>query len=353
MDRVAVAMNGKAWWSAISCLAVICSCAGIPTAPRTDAALKDPLTRVDIETDEDKALVKAEEEARFIFGPEDEMEISVRDEPDLTKKVIVGPDGRISFPLIGTIAAAGRTVEELTVDLEAQLTRFIRKPQVGIIVNAYNSKGYYVLGKVEKPGYYKLRSKADVLRAISEAGGITSPIAASDGTQTIEIADLAGAYMARGNRIIPVNFEKLLIDGDMSQNVRVLANDLIYIPSSLEKKVLVLGEVVNPGSVRFGSEISVMEAIAEAGGFIEDTAVLDDVRLIRGPLCDPTVYRVDVEEILSGTARDVVLQRRDIIYIPTTSLASWSRIMAQIVPFLQPWNTAAPYNLPDKVHFGY
>ncbi len=300
-----------------------------------DTALESPLMPIveNIEPESEKRAADTDIDDSFFIGPEDIVEITVLDERELSNEHVVGPDGKISLPLIGTIRAAGKTREELRIDIQKRLKRFIRKPQVGVIIRQFNSKGYYVLGKVNKPGYYKLKSRVDLIRAISEAGGVSTD--SSDSNNPIEIADLDGAYLVRNNQIMPVNFRSLFIDGDMTHNVAVRAGDFIYVPSSFQNKVLVLGEVFKPGCIRFGAEISLTEAISEAKGFIPESALLQDVKLIRGPLRDPEIYNVNVKKILSAKTSDVRLQRQDIVYVPATPLTTWSRVMEQVLPFLK------------------
>lgn len=313
------------------------ACASSPgPMEHSDAIMESPLRPVDkkdIEFESEKNAVDSGTTDSFRLGSEDIIMVTVLDERDLSTELVVGPDGNISLPLIGTIQAKGKTREELRSDIENKLKKFIKKPQVGVMVNQFNSKGYYVLGKVNNPGYYKLKSEVDLLRALSEAGGLATD--SSDSKNPIDIADLDGAYLARNNQVLPVNFRNLLIDGDLSHNVKIKNGDLIYVPSSFQNKVLVVGELFKPNLIRFGSEISLTEAIGEAKGFIPETAMLQHVKLIRGPLRDPEIYNVNVKHILAGKARDIKLQRQDIVYIPATSLTTWSRIMRQILPFLK------------------
>ena len=111
------------------------------------------------------------------------------------------------------------------------------------------------------------------------------------------------------------------------------------------------GRTISISVKNFGAHISLMEALSEAGGHIPSTAVLDDVKLIRGPLRDPSIYSVNVKSILAAKTRDIQLQRYDIVYVPPTRLASASRIMSLILPFLDFFSTAATYGLNERIHF--
>src|SRR5215510_1113726 len=113
----------------------------------------------------------------YLLGPEDVVKISVWKDEHLTTETVVRPDGMISFPLIGDVQAAGRTVEELRGDIVKRLSRFIPNPNVSVAVTKLLSYKIYVLGRVNKPGEYMVGHQTDVLQALSLAGGLT-PFAA-------------------------------------------------------------------------------------------------------------------------------------------------------------------------------
>ena len=123
-----------------------------------------------------KAPVKVASPAQrdYLIGPGDVLEISVWKEEALTKSLSVLPDGKISFPLIGQVQAAGRTVALLTKDIEIRLARFIPDPNLSVGVQQVNSLLIYVIGKVNNPGRFALNSNINVMQALSMAGGLNT-----------------------------------------------------------------------------------------------------------------------------------------------------------------------------------
>jgi polysaccharide export outer membrane protein len=109
----------------------------------------------------------------YIMGPEDVLEITVWKNADLSKQVQVRPDGRISLPLIGDVSAVGRTAAQLTEEISARLKSYMENPTVSILVREVNSYQIYVLGEVNAPGKYPLKSKTTLLQAITIAHGFT------------------------------------------------------------------------------------------------------------------------------------------------------------------------------------
>ena len=105
--------------------------------------------------------------AGFLLGPEDELEITVWKNPDLSRITAIRPDGYISMPIIGDIKAAGLTADGLSKEIAAQLKEYIQIPSVSVSVKELNSYFVFVMGEVNKPGRYPLKSYVTVLQAIS------------------------------------------------------------------------------------------------------------------------------------------------------------------------------------------
>jgi len=109
----------------------------------------------------------------FVLGPEDVLEVVVWRNQDLSRVVIVRPDGMISMPVIGDVQAAGLTSDQLAERIAARLKEYKENPTVSVSVKEINSYNVFVIGEVAKPGKYQLKSYTTILQAISIAGGFT------------------------------------------------------------------------------------------------------------------------------------------------------------------------------------
>lgn len=109
----------------------------------------------------------------FVIGVEDRLSISVWREADLTRTVTVRPDGKITFPLIGDVLAAGKTPRDLDTEVTAAVARFIKEPVVTVIVEEINHFKVFVLGEVHTQGQLVLRQPTRLLQAIALSGGLT------------------------------------------------------------------------------------------------------------------------------------------------------------------------------------
>ena len=115
--------------------------------------------------------------------------------------------------------------------------------------------------------------------------------------------------------MLPVDFEKLLREGDLSQNIYLQPDDFVYLPSTGIQVVYVLGAVLQPRAISFSGRPTLISTIASAGGTIKD-AYLSQVAIVRGSLAQPEMAMVDYHAIARGKGSDIELQPGDIVYVP-------------------------------------
>jgi polysaccharide biosynthesis/export protein len=158
----------------------------------------------------------------YVIQPNDVLEVFVWKEPELTRKVFVRPDGRISFPLVQDMPAAGISPGDLKARIEERLKDYMDSPNVTIIVEAIQSYKIYVTGKVKKPGSMMVEKPVTVLQAIPLAGGFEEY--ANDSEITI--------IRHNGNENILLNFNyKDVIKGRKpEQNIVLRSGDVVVVP---------------------------------------------------------------------------------------------------------------------------
>jgi polysaccharide export outer membrane protein len=237
----------------------------------------------------------------FVIGPDDILAVSVWDNKELDQVVTVRPDGKISLPLVGEVQAGGRSVADLTEELNRLYSRTTKGARATVSVREIRSRPIYFMGGVVKPGPMQLTQDLTLLQAISMAGGLTPT------------ADLESASVLRGNTRIPVDFTKLVQKGDVTQNVKLQPGDTVVIP--LADIVYVQGEVKTPGQVKFTKDLTILRAIAQAGGFTQ-LAAPNRVTLLRDEDGKKTNLRVRVGDVIDEPARDIQLKPNDIIIVP-------------------------------------
>jgi polysaccharide biosynthesis/export protein len=159
----------------------------------------------------------------YRIGNGDILEIVTWKEPDFSRKeVLVRMDGKISFPLLDDIQAAGKTPTELKGSIEAGLKKYIDAPHVTVTVINPVSQRFYILGEVIKTGEYSLVKDLTVLQAFAIAGGFTQWASKKE----IILFRREGAK----EKVIRINYKNIVNNQDFSQNVRIRADDTIIVP---------------------------------------------------------------------------------------------------------------------------
>ena len=171
--------------------------------------------------------------ADYIIGPEDVLDITVWKNADLSKTVQVRPDGRISLPLIGDVAAVSRTSTQLTEEISSRLKSYMENPTVSIVVKEVNSYAIFVLGEVAKPGRYPLKSKTTLLQAITLASGLT-PVASRNKIVIFRFAKDGDPLMK-----IKASYDDIVLRDGTDQNIELKPGDTIVVPS--ESMVVIPG----------------------------------------------------------------------------------------------------------------
>jgi len=247
----------------------------------------------------------------FRLGPGDSLDIEVLGEQTSRTSVLVGPDGRIYFSLLPGLQVWGLTLTETRDLLERELARYIRiKPEVTVTLKAVGSKRVWVLGSIQNPGVYSLATPLTLLEAVSSAGGIAGIPGTLSGAP-----DLQNSFLLRKGEIVPVDFNRLLSQGDLSQNVFLQPDDFVYLRPATARNVYVLGAVAVPNIVPHADTLTLAGAVASAGGTLE-YAYLSHVAVVRGSLASPRIAIVDYKAICQGKETDVRLQPGDIVYVP-------------------------------------
>lgn len=204
----------------------------------------------------------------YVLGPRDEISIHVWENEDLNRTVTISDRGEFSFPFIGKVRAEGLSVFGVETELKNRLADgYLVAPQVTVSVQDYGHKKIFLHGEVKRPGSYVIRGKTDLLTIISDAGGFTDDVGEIIVVETPDATRDRNAGVpaqpGRKNQVRRVNVDAL-ISGDAGRPVEVGPGDIIYV--SKAEKVLVTGEVKNPGSVKWKTEMTVRQAISLAGG---------------------------------------------------------------------------------------
>ena len=271
------------------------------------------------------AQQSAQKQDSYVIGRDDVLDISVWQSPDLTKSVPVLSDGTIDYPILGSLPAAGLTPSNLAKNIHERLAQgYVKEPKVNVAVKEYNSKKIMVFGEVAKPGLYKLRGEIPVLELLFMVGGANPSakrmtVIRPSATPTDGIPTSAGGPYATKNDDSPaieVDLISLLAKGNLSQNVLIKPGDTIYVSSGTGLRFYVLGQVANPGPYEWVQDITVLEAIKQAGG-VKEKGAPNRIRVRKTYNNQKQEIKVNVLDIMKGKKKDdIVIKPGDQIIVP-------------------------------------
>jgi protein involved in polysaccharide export with SLBB domain len=249
---------------------------------------------------------------RYELGPGDVINFSLYGRPELDRPGFrIAPDGTISYLQAQNINIAGMTIDEARLAIEKGLASNFLTPRVIITPQEVGSKRFTILGKVINRGVVTLERPITLVEAIANAGGIETGLFERN---TIELADLDRSFVSRKGQQLPIDFRRLLNEGDMKQNIEIEPNDFIFIASTITKDYYVLGAVANPGVQGITPDASVISAISRRGGLTE-RAWTDRVLVVRGSFSKPETFVVNLKNVLAAKEGDFKLQPKDIVFV--------------------------------------
>jgi polysaccharide export outer membrane protein len=242
----------------------------------------------------------------------DVLNVTVADQPDLTKKYVIDDSGNCDFPLIGRVHAAGTTTSALTTDLSRRFGEFLTNPQVRVDVE--RTKRVFVFGGVAAPGMYQLSDNMTLIELLARAGYGGASEALIIRAHPVSAPSHAPAAdpsaVPAGGDVIRVNlreFEKDLESGNLSRNVVLEEGDTVYVPRFDPNRIYVSGEVRNAGAYSVPQGTTVLQALTLAGGATPDAA-LGRIKILR--FVNGSQMQVDVKLESTVEPGDTILVPR-------------------------------------------
>lgn len=276
--------------------------------------------------------------SEYRLGLGDSFSVIVWDHPELTNPTgttssgnpsarLVGADGMVYYPYVGTFKAAGKTVAELRNYISKELSRVIQNPQVDVQVASYAAQRVYISGEVKNPGIVVLDDKPKgIFEALADRGGISN--GASQRT----------LLLTRKGVTHTIDLAALFAGEAGASNLALLPGDRLYVPNAAADQVSVLGEVEKPQTVALAYRgMSLIQALASAGGLSRTSASDAGVLIFRNAASagasEPQIYALDMSQpqgvLIAG---EFQLKPRDVVYVKATDFAKYNSVINQLLP---------------------
>jgi polysaccharide export outer membrane protein len=231
----------------------------------------------------------------YVVGAGDQLNIQLYGSQNRNLRLVVGRDGRVSFPELGPIQVGGRSFQQVAADLEARVARQMMGVRASVSMGDTRLIRVFIMGEAKRPGSYTVSGLTTITSALYASGGINT------------IGSLRDIQLKRGGAVIRrMDLYDLMLRGDTSDDAKLLPGDVIFIPPVVAT-VAVDGEVNRPAIYELKGETTVAGIIALAGGLTNE-ADKSRVALVR---VNDKRERVVVNVPLDATGSTEVLMRGD------------------------------------------
>lgn len=329
--------------AAATCIAALAACSSVAEVNDRAMLVGPEPTAAEPRPDPTRLLRRTQTEYRV--GPRDLLEIEVYEleEPNKSKllRTRVSQDGNIVMPLLGQVGAGGKTAREIQDAIARMLAEdFLVNPTVNVLVVEHEARRVTVLGAVATPGTFALKDNSTTLiDALALAGGPTekagssvyvvhvAPVPGAGGTDAVPAAAYRDGSAAEpagepAANIVKIDLTDLIERGDMSANCVLEDGDVVQVPPVAQ--FFVMGEVRQGGAFPLRGEITLLRAVALAGG-LKPEATPSATVLIRSTEHGRVTVPIDLAEVGAGSEKDLRMQADDVLVVNQSGGSQFAR----------------------------
>ncbi len=287
----------------------------------------------------------------YELGRGDAIAIDVAGHPDLSSKQVIGPDGRITLPLAGSMILADLTRERAAKVVAAAYSPYYSQLQVTVGVDRYTSNQVLLLGAVAHPGVQTFDRPPTLLEVVTRGGGQAN--AGDDaGYGSLNRSNGGGVRSAgmqgipdrvsiyRGSeRMITVDLKQLLESGSPLADLRLKRDDIVYVPSDTERVISVLGQVQHPGAFPLESRTTLASLLAVSGGLTDQAGGNPQIQVI-SPAMNKTRL-VSFKQMLQPGPLELTLHPGDVVYVPESGFNKAAYVVEKLSPLVTVFTAGA------------
>ena len=242
----------------------------------------------------------------FTLGADDVIEVTVRDHAELDHTLTILPDGKIAYPTIGEMQAAGKTPRALAGEIKAELETTLNNIRVTVTVKEIHSRRVRIMGAVKSPGGFDLKRDWHLFDLVMAAGGLSGK------------PDQTTARIIRNGALVPVNVAEAMRAPQSSANILLERDDLALLDEQavVKRQVQVVGQVARPSLYDIEPDATLMQVLALAGNPTDRAALSRAYVLREGTQIPVNLYTFLVEGKADDSVTKFRMQAGDTVYIP-------------------------------------
>ncbi len=268
----------------------------------------------------------------YRVGPLDQLVVLVWGRPDLGSQVpismngqlrgsVVHEDGAMVLPFLGPLPVAGKTTEEIRIQVQSRYSKLVENPQIDVTLHSCASQAVDVGGAVSKPGlYYLCADRLTVGELLSAAGEPT------------QSADQARGVLTRGGQAYRLDYREAERGGSRVADILLQDGDTVFFPGLDEREVYVFGEVSRQGAFPIPEQgMTLLNALGEARGVDTGSYKTGGIFLMRRRGRNFVVYKLKMADILQGP--EILMAAGDRVFVALSGLDRWERWWRKALPF--------------------
>jgi polysaccharide export outer membrane protein len=280
-----------------------------------------------------------------VLGRGDEISIDFGGRPELNGKHVIGPDGKITLPMAGSILVADKTRQEAADAVAASLSSYYSRLSVTVGVDKYTSNQVLLLGAVEHPGVQTFDRPPTLLEVVTRGGASGTPRNTSFGSANgstfnvdrslqpaiLGVPERCAIYRG-SDKVMWVDLKKLLDSGSPLADLRLKRDDIVYVPSPAERYISVMGQVQHPGALQLDSSSTLPKLLALSGGLTPQAGKNPNIQIIQ--TANGKTRLIPWKQVLQPNALDLTLESGDIIYVPESGFNSTAYVFEKLSPLI-------------------
>jgi polysaccharide export outer membrane protein len=313
-------------------IAVLAACSSVASVNEKAMLVAGPEVQAPAEPIDPLHLLRPNR-TEYRIGARDLLEIEIYELEEPTKskllKVRVSQDGSVLLPLIGNVPAAGSTALEVQQGITERLAKdYLVNPSVSVVVAEHQARRVTVLGSVKSPGTFRLQENSTTLVDVlalsggpdDKAGSVVYVVRAESADPTIPTVVAAEASIGppprradpKTPRLLKIDLHDLVERGDLAANCTLEDGDVVHVPPAAQ--FFVMGQVASGGAFPLRGDITLLRAIALAGGLKEEATPAATV-LIRNSAKGRVTIPIDLTEVEAGSEKDLLMQPDDVLVV--------------------------------------